>query len=287
MLPYCDLHTHSARSDGRLPLPELVRQARACGIGVLAPTDHNCVTDLTGLRRENPDMTLIDGTEASCHYPDLSGTVRQIHIVGLGFDPFHPAMGELMALCNPDRTPYNQAQLDALERVGIHLGTLEEMRLRWPGRRQLGTRQFAEDLVSFGYADSVRDAYDRLLGYDGIARVENELPYPDLETVVKLLRTAGGIPVLAHLPYYGMDQRDNHRLVGMFRELTGHWGAMETVYAEYTPEVWDSLRRDFALPYGLLESCASDFHGVGLNESDRLDHGFRREHFAPLLERLM
>ena len=287
MLPYCDLHTHSTCSDGKLTLQQLTDQARRCGIGVLAPTDHNVVSDLTALRRDNPDMILIDGTEASCRYVDLTGKVQQVHIVGLGFDPAHPAIRRLAALCNPDRTPYNQAQLDALEKIGIHIGTLEEMRLRWQGRQQLGTRQFAEDLVRFGYASSVQDAYDRILGYEGIARVKNQLKYPELEAVVKLILEGGGIPVLAHLPYYGMDDRDNHHLAGIFKELTGPDGAMETEYAEYPPAIREQLRWEYAQPLGLMESCASDFHGVGLNESDRLDHGFPREQFAPLLERLV
>ena len=77
MLPYCDLHTHSTCSDGKLTLQQLTDQARRCGIGVLAPTDHNAISDLTALRRDNPDMILIDGTEASCRYVDLTGKVQQ------------------------------------------------------------------------------------------------------------------------------------------------------------------------------------------------------------------
>lgn len=287
MYPYCDLHTHSTQSDGKLSPEALVQAAKAQSIGVLAITDHNAVSNLADLRRNHPDIHLIDGTEASSLYTDSTGKTHQVHFVGLGFDPTHPRMVELMNLCNPDRTPYNQAQLDALRQVGIDLGSLADMRLRWGGRSQLGTRQFGEDLVRFGYASSVRDAYDRYLGYEGTARVKNPLRYPDMETVVRGILEAGGIPVLAHLYYYGMSDRDNHRFVGQFRELTGDCGAMETAYAEYTPVQCHRLREEFALAYGLMESCASDFHGVGLNPSDHLGHRFPRTNFRPLLERLI
>ena len=83
-----------------------------------------------------------------------------------------------------------------------------------------------------------------------------------------------------------MTDGDNHRFVGQFKELTGNKGAMETAYAEYTPAQCRTLLEDFAKPYGLMESCASDFHGVGLNPSDHLGHCFPRERFRPLLERL-
>ena len=287
MYPYCDLHTHSDQSDGRLTMQELVCEARANGIGVLAITDHNAVSDLTDLRRNNPDIHLIQGAEFSAGYVDSTGKKHQPHIVGLGCDPNHPRIVELVKQCNPDRTPYNQEQLDALLQIGIDLGSLEEMRRRWPGRKQIGTRQFAEDLVRFGYASSVQDAYDRILGYHGAARVKNTLHYPEVETLVSGILAAGGIPVLPHLFYYGMNILDNHRFVGMFRELAGIMGAMETEYGEYSAAQRYSLLVDFAQPYGLMESCASDFHGVGLGPSDRLSHRFPRERFAPLLERLI
>lgn len=286
MYSCCDLHTHSDQSDGRLSMQALTDEARRSGIGVLAITDHNVVTDLTDLRRDNPDMVLIQGVEASCHYPDSTGKVHQVHILGLGFDPAHPAMVRLMKLCDPDRTPYNQAQLDALRRVGIDLGTLAQLRERWPGRKQLGTRQFGEELVRLGHVSSVREAYDRYLGYEGSARVVNELRYPTVEETVEAICKARGIPVLAHLYYYGMSDADNHRFAGLFRELAGPEGAMETEYGAYTPAQRQALRKEFAGPYGLMESCASDYHGVGLDASDTLNHGFRRERFAPLLERL-
>ncbi len=287
MYPYCDLHTHSDQSDGRLSLQALVQEARSNGIGVLGITDHNVVSDLTDLRRNNPDMHLIQGAEFSSVYTDSTGRKQQPHILGLGFDPDHPRIVDLGKLCNPDRTPYNQEQLDALLRIGIDLGSLEEMRRRWPARKQLGTRQFAEDLVRFGYASSVQDAYDRILGHNGTARVVNTLRYPEVEPVVTAILAAGGIPVLPHLYYYGMSDLDNHRFVGMFHELTEGHGAIETAYGEYTPAQRLALRLEFAQPYGLMESCASDFHGVGLGPSDRLSHRFPREQFAPLLEKLL
>lgn len=287
MNPYCDLHTHSDRSDGRLSMGALVQKAMEEKIGVLAITDHNATCDLTELRAENPGIHLIQGIEASARYKDTTGKVHQPHFIGLGFDPHHQRIAELVRACNPDRTPYNQAQLDALRRVGIDLGTLEEMWARWPGRKQLGTRQFAEDLVRFGHAKSVRDAYDRLLGYEGSAQVFNELHYPDMEFVVTAIMAAGGIPVLPHLYYYGMSDHDNHLFVGQFHEIAGSLAGIETVYGAYTVAQQCSLREEFAKPYNLMESCASDFHGVGLDDSDRLSHRFPREQFAPLLECLL
>ena len=181
MYPYCDLHTHSTLSDGRLTPEELIQAAREQEIGVLSLTDHNAVSDISDLRQANPDVHLIQGVEASSRYVDSTGKAHQTHFVGLGFEPRHPEMVELMKLCNPDRTPYNQEQLDALRRVGIDLGTIQDLRQRWSGRQQIGTRQFGEDLVRFGYASSVRDAYDRYLGFKGTAYVPNPLRYPDME----------------------------------------------------------------------------------------------------------
>ena len=46
MRPVYDLHTHTTASDGQLSPEELVIQAKACGIDVLAVTDHDTTSGI-------------------------------------------------------------------------------------------------------------------------------------------------------------------------------------------------------------------------------------------------
>ena len=85
---YCDLHTHSTRSDGGLSRADVIEEAIKNDIGVLAITDHNIsFDDLDELQTKYPNIKLINGSEVSACYtvPDTS-ELREIHIVALDFE---------------------------------------------------------------------------------------------------------------------------------------------------------------------------------------------------------
>ena len=63
---YCDLHTHSTRSDGELSRAEVIELAIENNIGALAITDHNIpFDDLDELQKKYPEIRLINGAEIS------------------------------------------------------------------------------------------------------------------------------------------------------------------------------------------------------------------------------
>ena len=100
---------------------------------------------------------------------------------------------------------------------------------------------------------------------------------------MEAILAAGGIPVLAHLYYYLLDAEGERTLVRRFKELAGDRAAMEVHYAAYSQAQRGSLAA-IADEFGLMHSCASDFHGN--LEGETLAHGFVRAQCAPLLEAL-
>lgn len=282
--PYVDLHTHTNLSDGTLTPQELVDLARWNGVGVLAITDHNSTADLTDLRRNNPDICLIQGAEMSCLYGVEN---REIHVVALGFDPEHPAMVDLFRRSRPDRHPYINAILDKLRGCGIDVGSYEDIQRSAPESDHFGRLQIAKEMVRLGYVNDTDEAYDEYIGAFGRRRayVPKSLPYPTLEETVAAILAAGGVAVLAHLFYYSMEVAEMHRLVSYFKTLAGDRGGMETEYACYTRRQRDVLRTCFAERYGLMASCASDFHDT--EDGDTLANQFRRASCASLLEVLL
>src|SRR5687768_15860828 len=88
---FCDLHMHSTVSDGSLPVRELVRAVHRAGVSLFALTDHDSVqgheealaeANLLGIK-------LIAGVEVSTRLDK-----HELHILGYGFDPEHPALAE-------------------------------------------------------------------------------------------------------------------------------------------------------------------------------------------------
>jgi predicted metal-dependent phosphoesterase TrpH len=145
--------------------------------------------------------------------------------------------------------------------------------------------QIAKEMQRRGYVATADEAFDIYMGAHGqrLAYVANPLEYVSLEEGVEAILAAGGIPVLAHLYYYLLDAEGERTLVRRFKELAGDGAAMEVHYAAYTPEQRASLAA-LADEFGLMHSCASDFHGN--LEGETLAHGFVRAQCAPLLEAL-
>ena len=277
---YIDLHTHSCLSDGSLTPVELLTAARDAGIGILALTDHNATADLSPLQAAFPELTLIQGAEITCRYLD-----QELHVVALGIDPENAQLRAVLRNNQPDRRPYLSAILEKLRALGIDVGTYDELQAANPNSRHFGRMQIAKEMQRRGYVATADEAFDVYMGAHGqrLAYVANPLKYVTLEEAVEAILNAGGIPVLAHLYYYLLDAEGERALVRRFKELAGEKAAMEVHYAAYTPEQRESLAA-IADEFGLMHSCASDFHGNLADET--LAHGFRREQCAPLLDAL-
>ena len=277
---YIDLHTHSCLSDGSLTPVELLTAARDAGIGILALTDHNATADLSPLQAAIPELTLIQGAEITCRYLD-----QELHVVALGIDPENAQLRAVLRNNQPDRRPYLSAILEKLRALGIDVGTYDELQAANPNSRHFGRMQIAKEMQRRGYVATADEAFDVYMGAHGqrLAYVANPLKYVTLEEAVEAILDAGGVPVLAHLYYYLLDAEGERALVRRFQELAGEKAAMEVHYAAYTPEQRESLAA-IADEFGLMHSCASDFHGNLADET--LAHGFRREQCAPLLDAL-
>ena len=277
---YIDLHTHSCLSDGSLSPEALLTAARDAGIGILALTDHNATADLEPLQAAFPELTLIQGAEITCRYLD-----QELHVVALGIDPENPKLRAVLRNNQPDRRPYLSAILEKLRALGIDVGTYDELQAANPNSRHFGRMQIAKEMQRRGYVATADEAFDVYMGAHGqrLAYVANPLKYVTLEEAVEAILDAGGVPVLAHLYYYLLDAEGERALVRRFQELAGEKAAMEVHYAAYTPDQRESLAA-IADEFGLMHSCASDFHGNLADET--LANGFRREQCAPLLDAL-
>lgn len=280
---YIDFHTHTTLSDGAYTPQELCRLAQSVGIGILSITDHNYTYDLTQLRKDYPDLFLIQGAEISCLYTDSDGKEAELHVIGLGFDPNNPKIKHILSYNQPDRQPYIDAILDQLRQCGIDLGSYHDLCLLYPNRRQVGRMDIAKMMTDQGYVASVEEAFGEYIGGHGKrkAYVPNPLRYVSLEEAVTAIVDGGGATVLAHLNYYSLSDSENHKLLRYFKELSGANGAMEVYYSRYNQQQRMHLK-ELADRYGLMYSSASDFHGQ--SEDETLVNRFCAADCQPLLK---
>lgn len=270
---YCDLHTHSTRSDGALSRAEVIEEAIKNDIGILAITDHNIsFDDLDELQTKYPDIKLVNGSEVSACYkvPD-TGELREIHIVALDFENTEHFVN-LLKHNRFDSEQYVNSIIQKLREAGLEANfTYDDLRNELK-QEFIGRMAIARKLVSLGMVGDVYEAFDRFFGDFGQRKAyvkPNISKYIPLDAAIIEIINAGGIPVLCHPYSYYLSEDQVVRLIQDFKKSGGF--AMETLYSQYTSEQQEQLKA-YANEYGLLQSAGSDFHGRGKKGS--LSHRF-------------
>jgi hypothetical protein len=194
-----DLHVHSNASDGTDDPAEVIRRAGAAGLDVLALTDHDTQAGLAKARAALPEgLTLIPGMELSCQ---LDG--RSVHLLGYLFDPDDRAIAAETARIRDDRVYRARAMVACLAELGT--GVTWEQVSEIAGDGVVGRPHIARALAASGAIAEPADAFTaEWIGDGGRAFVDRYAP--GLARAVTLIRTAGGVPVLAHprSPGYGI-----------------------------------------------------------------------------------
>ncbi|MBT8422534.1 MAG: PHP domain-containing protein [Gammaproteobacteria bacterium] len=247
-----DLHTHSTESDGALSPTQLVHDAHAAGVSVIALTDHDTVAGLDEGAAALPDgLTLIPGIELSATWRNCG-----VHIVGLNIDPDNPALRSGIARQHHTRLKRADTIASRLEKSGftnVLSGAQQEA-----GREVVCRPHFARYLVRSGQIKDERTAFKKHLGRG--TRGDVREGWPDMATVVEWIHAAGGAAVLAHPAKYKLTNLRLEELCRAFVEASGD--AIEVISGFQHIPLTDKLAR-LANRHGLLASTGSDFHKPG------------------------
>ncbi|CAM5571260.1 phosphatase [Streptomyces avidinii] len=186
-----DLHAHSTASDGTDTPAELVRNAAAAGLDVVALTDHDTVgghREAIGALPEG--LTLVTGAELSCRLDGIG-----LHMLAYLFDPEEPELHRERELVRDDRTPRAQAMVGKLQALGVPV-TWEQVD-RIAGEGSVGRPHIATALVELGVVRTVSDAFTPQWLADG-GRAHARKHELDAFDAVRLVKAAGGVTVFAH-----------------------------------------------------------------------------------------
>jgi 3',5'-nucleoside bisphosphate phosphatase len=249
-----DLHTHTLRSDGVLQPVELVREAAAAGVTTLAITDHDSLAAYRELvlgRAMPAPIELIPGVEINALAKGIPLAEGELHILGFGMDEADDRFEAALARQRSARRVRFERTIARLRDVGMpideHLAHIDLTRDDALGRPTIGRA-----LIAAGYAGSVEDAFNRLIGSGGPGYVAREGMGP--REAIDAIRGAGGVPVLAHFSE-APDQ------VPLLRELVEiGLAGLEVFYISFTPETVAAVGV-VADELGLLATGGSDYHG--------------------------
>ncbi len=246
-----DLHTHSTASDGTDTPAELVRNAAAAGLDVVALTDHDTTRGHDEARAALPaGLTLVTGAELSCRLDGVS-----MHMLAYLFDPAEPALLAERELVRDDRVPRAKAMIAKLNALGVPV-TWEQV-ARIAGDGSVGRPHVASALVELGVVPTVSDAFtDQWLADGGRAYVEKHETDPF--EAIRLVKGAGGVCVFAHP---AATKRGRTVPESAIAEMAAAGlDGIEVDHMDHDPDTRARLR-GLAKDLGLLVTGSSDYHG--------------------------
>lgn len=244
-----DMHVHTTASDGTCSPAEVVKLAKEKGLAAIAITDHDTVSGYAEAKKAGDELGIevVPGIEISTRY------LGPVHILGYYLDTESPVLNEVSQWLVEDRDRRNRKMAALMRADGLDVD-YDRMRERFGA--VIGRPHFAELLVEMGLAESVNDAFARFVerGQKYYAS-RNFLP---IERSIRLIREAGGVPVMAHPFQYKLDDAQLRELIRLCIK-NGLMG-MECRYSGYDEEKVQYLL-GLAKEYSLLPTGGSDFHG--------------------------
>ncbi len=250
---YVDLHIHTNYSDGTCTVPEVIEMAASRSLKAVSITDHDTIAAYPSAQElgDQYDLEVVPGVELSSEVQGVD-----IHILGYYIDVENPRLRRKLQQMREVRYDRARKMVANLNNQGVDLRF--ETVLNIAGEAAIGRPHIASAMLKEELVYSFREAFDKHIGYDSPAYVEKLTMSP--KEVFDLIRTAEGIPVLAHP---GVTSVDN-RLPEFIRDgLLG----IEVFHSEHPSSVSQSYMR-YAKTHDLAFTGGSDFHSLSHNKSE-------------------
>jgi predicted metal-dependent phosphoesterase TrpH len=253
-----DVHAHSTRSDGVLEPVELVRQAYAAGVRLFALADHD---NLAGYRELvapgaaplPSDLVLVPAVEINAITRGLGLELAEgeLHVLGIGVDPGDATFEAALAAQRGARRARFFATVDLLRRIDMPIDA-QVAELALDEEDALGRPTIARALMKAGFADSVEDAFRRVLSHGQPGYV----PRTGLGPVeaIRAIRTAGGLASIAHF-------REAPEQVSLLRDMIAEGlNGLESHHRSFDEETRARVG-ETARALRLVETGGTDYHG--------------------------
>lgn len=262
-----DLHTHSTRSDGRGSPAQVMHEAAAAGLDIVALTDHDTTAGWAEAAEACAELGLgfVPGIELTtrAHVTDpVTGQERRFatHILAYLPDPANAELNAVMDESLGSRLSRLKAITDALS---------EDFDIAWEhvqeviaDGRTAGRPSIADAMIQRGIFAKRDELFD--LVYPGSKYYQPNRGVPDTVEAIGLIRRAGGVPVIAHpmarakAPGPGESMPREHFVELIQAGLAGFEVAHRDV-PQHAREWLTQLAQEF----GLFVTGSSDYHGTG------------------------
>ena len=241
-----DLHLHTRFSDGTDTPERVVELAAQAGLSAIAITDHDNTEaiPIAAPIASRHGIELIPGIEMSA-----SADGVEVHLLGFLLELGSPALIQHLNEQQARRVERVHEMVRRLQRVGVRIEAEEVLQLA--GEGTVGRPHVARILQRHGYVSTLAEAFTRYIGPENPGFVSGSPLSP--ARVIRVIRAAAGVPVLAHPVYLKRDAL----IEGLVHDgLAG----LEVYHSGHTPELVRHYEQ-MADRLQLLKTGGSDYHG--------------------------
>lgn len=258
-----DLHIHTTASDGEFSPTEIVNKAIDMGLTHIAITDHDTVNGLNEAISygKDKDITIIPGVELNAKV-DLG----QMHILGYYIDYNNKEFLDMMKVFENDRNERNTLFIKKFREIGIDI-TMEEVK-KYAIGSVVGKPHFARVLMEKGYINSVQEGFDKYFNVEPLKNIKRRSFEP--EKIIKLIKNASGIAVLAHPQSLKLDENSLREKI---LELKSY--GLDGLECYHSKQTYDEINlfRKIAENNNLLITLGSDYHRDVAISNIEIGHG--------------
>lgn len=243
---YADLHLHTVFSDGTYTPEELISASAKRKLSAIAVVDHDTIRGIEPVMQAArlKNIEVIPGIELSAEYEGA-----EIHILGYFIDCKNTKLTERLNILKQTRIERVYKIVEKLKDMGVALDP--DKVFDFSGQGTVGRLHIARAMVLEGKVSSVFEAFKKYIG-DKCSAYVLGFKFSPCEAI-KLIKEAGGIPVLAH-PYTIHNDELIIKFIG--EGLMG----LEVYYPEHSQSMVN-FYKNLAIQHNLLITGGSDCHG--------------------------
>lgn len=254
MIHLVDLHCHTEKSDNSFDLVNLLKIAKEKGINYLGVTDH----DTTSAIRQAETIalkfgiTIVPGIEISAF--DYVRK-KKVHILGYYFDLDSGTIEEFCKSILNIRNIESKNIVEYLIKQGYDI-SWKEIKEFAKLSKCVYKKHIMHELIKKGYCQSIYcNLYKKIINYSKeiFSNKKNDLIYVDVRDAIKIIKTAGGVPVLAHAGVF-----DNFEGINEWIKF-----GLEGIEVDHPSHSYSDKKKCeyYAKKYNLIKTGGSDFHG--------------------------
>lgn len=248
-----DLHTHSSVSDGTGTPAQVMREAAAAGLDVVALADHDSIDgwDEAAAEADRLGLGFVPAIEVSARDRWVS-----IHMLAYWPRSDDAGLAEILALTREARLGRARSMVEKIA-IDYELAW-EDVVEQAGGAATVGRPHIADALVARGHFRVRDEVFLEVL--------HNSSPYyvphyaPDVHDAVRAIRAAGGVPVFAHPGAHARGRVVPDSVIASL--AAAGLAGLEVDHRDHDANQIERLG-ELAERHGLIRTGSSDYHGTG------------------------